>query len=174
MFNSKLAAVLIASLAFLGMAPKAANASVYIISLTSTDGSGINGTGELDVSVPIPATGLFDVPMADITKLTFTIEGNTFGTNFSTYSLSVVRFIDGALNDITFSSAESQNQISLMTTATYSYSDALDGHHSSGNVTAILAAVPEPSTWAMMILGFCGLGFMAYRRKQNGPALRLA
>jgi hypothetical protein len=36
-----------------------------------------------------------------------------------------------------------------------------------------IAAVPEPSTWAMMILGFCGLGFMAYRRKQNGPALRL-
>jgi hypothetical protein len=30
-----------------------------------------------------------------------------------------------------------------------------------------VAAVPEPSTWAMMILGFCGLGFMAYRRKQK-------
>jgi hypothetical protein len=37
-----------------------------------------------------------------------------------------------------------------------------------------VAAVPEPSTWAMMILGFMGVGFMAYRRKQNGPALRLA
>jgi PEP-CTERM motif len=36
------------------------------------------------------------------------------------------------------------------------------------------AAVPEPSTWAMMILGFAGVGFVAYRRKQNGPALRLA
>jgi hypothetical protein len=28
-------------------------------------------------------------------------------------------------------------------------------------------AVPEPSTWAMMILGFCGLGFIAYRRKNK-------
>jgi hypothetical protein len=37
-----------------------------------------------------------------------------------------------------------------------------------------VAAVPEPSTWAMMILGFFGVGFMAYRRKQNGPALRVA
>jgi PEP-CTERM motif len=35
-----------------------------------------------------------------------------------------------------------------------------------------MSAVPEPSTWAMMILGFFGVGFMAYRRK-NG-ALRLA
>jgi hypothetical protein len=28
-----------------------------------------------------------------------------------------------------------------------------------------IAAVPEPSTWAMMILGFLGVGFMAYRKK---------
>jgi outer membrane lipase/esterase len=35
-------------------------------------------------------------------------------------------------------------------------------------------AVPEPSTWAMMILGFAGIGFMAYRRKQNGLAFRVA
>jgi hypothetical protein len=38
----------------------------------------------------------------------------------------------------------------------------------------VTAAVPEPSTWAMMILGFCGVGFMAYRRKQNGAALSVA
>jgi hypothetical protein len=40
--------------------------------------------------------------------------------------------------------------------------------------TGISSAVPEPSTWAMMILGFCGLGFMAYRKKQNGASLRLS
>jgi PEP-CTERM motif len=43
----------------------------------------------------------------------------------------------------------------------------------SGNFeigVAAVAAVPEPSTWAMMILGFAGLGFMAYRRKSK-PAL---
>ena len=28
-----------------------------------------------------------------------------------------------------------------------------------------LSAVPEPSTWVMMIAGFAGLGFAAYRRK---------
>ena len=33
-----------------------------------------------------------------------------------------------------------------------------------------VSAVPEPSTWAMMILGFAGVGFMAYRRKSK-PAL---
>jgi hypothetical protein len=36
-----------------------------------------------------------------------------------------------------------------------------------------VAAVPEPSTWAMMLLGFAGVGFMAYRRKSN-HSFRLA
>ena len=42
------------------------------------------------------------------------------------------------------------------------------------NGSPITAGVPEASTWAMMILGFLGLGFMAYRRKQNEPMLRMA
>ena len=29
------------------------------------------------------------------------------------------------------------------------------------------SAVPEPSTWAMMILGFAGVGFTAYRRRSQ-------
>ena len=35
------------------------------------------------------------------------------------------------------------------------------------------AAVPEPSTWAMMLLGFCGVGFMAYRRRREHQRFRL-
>ena len=31
---------------------------------------------------------------------------------------------------------------------------------------AIARAVPEPSTWAMMILGFAGVGYMTYRRRK--------
>ena len=38
-------------------------------------------------------------------------------------------------------------------------------------INPTVGAVPEPSTWAMMILGFAGVGFMAYRRKNQ---LRLA
>lgn len=33
--------------------------------------------------------------------------------------------------------------------------------------TGTISAVPELSTWAMMILGFCGVGFLTYRRKQT-------
>ena len=41
-------------------------------------------------------------------------------------------------------------------------------------VTATISAVPEPSTWAMMILGFTGVGFLAYRRRNQAAALRRA
>jgi hypothetical protein len=37
-----------------------------------------------------------------------------------------------------------------------------------------VGAVPEPSTWAMMILGFAGLGFMAYRRRNTSAMFRVA
>ena len=30
----------------------------------------------------------------------------------------------------------------------------------------VAGAVPEPSTWAMMILGFAGVGYMTYRRRK--------
>jgi hypothetical protein len=34
-----------------------------------------------------------------------------------------------------------------------------------------LSAVPEPSTWALMMIGFAGLGFMAYRRQQKSAVV---
>jgi hypothetical protein len=40
-------------------------------------------------------------------------------------------------------------------------------------VGSAVSAVPEPSTWAMLILGFAGVGFMAYGRKSK-PALMAA
>jgi len=40
----------------------------------------------------------------------------------------------------------------------------------SPGVFDVSSGVPEPSTWAMMILGFAGLSFMAYRRKRNENA----
>ncbi|MEH2485856.1 hypothetical protein V1280_001795 [Bradyrhizobium sp. AZCC 2230] len=40
----------------------------------------------------------------------------------------------------------------------------------TGTMTAI-TAVPEPSTWAMLMLGFAGVGFMTYRRKSKSARM---
>jgi PEP-CTERM motif len=48
------------------------------------------------------------------------------------------------------------------------------GTGTNQNFTVVIGgAVPEPSTWAMMILGLAGIGFMAYRRKSK-PTLMAA
>ena len=36
-----------------------------------------------------------------------------------------------------------------------------------GTMTPEIAPVPEPSTWALLLVGFVGFGFMAYRRKSK-------
>jgi hypothetical protein len=61
-----------------------------------------------------------------------------------------------------------------LTDGTYTY-DFGTGPNEDSVVVNIgnVSAVPEPSTWAMMILGFMGVGFMAYRRKSQ-PALMAA
>jgi hypothetical protein len=48
---------------------------------------------------------------------------------------------------------------------TLTFTDLSESWH--GLTVGIASGVPEPSTWAMMILGFVGLGFMAYRRKSQ-------
>lgn len=49
-----------------------------------------------------------------------------------------------------------------------------DGSYRVDDGTFVVAAVPEPSTWAMMILGFFGVGLMAYRRKRNSRTFAAA
>jgi hypothetical protein len=51
----------------------------------------------------------------------------------------------------------------------YGFSIA-DGTQSYGYVfEGVSFATPEPSTWAMMALGFAGLGFAGYRKRQGVP-----
>lgn len=54
---------------------------------------------------------------------------------------------------------------------TFNGSGCVAGCGSPGTFTGTISpAVPEPSTWAMMILGFAGIVLMTYRRKSK-PAL---
>ena len=41
------------------------------------------------------------------------------------------------------------------------------------SVTGLSSDVPEPSTWAMMLLGFAGLGYVGFRRSRQPVAISL-
>lgn len=63
---------------------------------------------------------------------------------------------------ITFAGGSFDLQIGNIDLTHTQISEAITGTLSNLSVTA---PVPEPSTWAMMLLGFVGLGFMTYRKK---------
>jgi hypothetical protein len=73
----------------------------------------------------------------------------------------------GGLWDLTFGGGDamSNNGSPL---ALY-FTDGIDGetHGLFGVLT-----IPEPSTWAMMLLGFAGLGFLGYRRTQRAKLVK--
>jgi hypothetical protein len=54
---------------------------------------------------------------------------------------------------------------------TSAFSNSLKGQWS---LTSPVAAVPEPSTWAMLLIGFASVGFTAYRRKMALPSLKVS
>jgi hypothetical protein len=124
----------------------------------STGGNGVgeivNSTGfaasiHFGIGTTINATAVSAPLLTD--DFTTTINcGNGCG-GFGTFHLGVA---SGVFEDIAF--------------------DPTGGAVEFDETTGVTSAVPEPSTWAMMILGFFGVGFMAYRRKQNGAAFRVA
>lgn len=80
------------------------------------------------------------------------------------------------VNQETIGPGESSNNFSFGTDLLFSSGTLFlvddEGHFSTLAVDVIhgtnnVAPIPEPSTWAMMILGFCGVGFLAYRRRNH-------
>ena len=73
----------------------------------------------------------------------------------------------GSNQYVTFSNLLFDSVVFQSTTNSFEF----DNINSTAN--GLTQAVPEASTWAMMILGFLGIGLVAYRRKQ-GPTFRFA
>jgi hypothetical protein len=100
--------------------------------------------------------------------------------NFYASSRVVPAMAEGALYDIiaTYTTGIGvPDPASLSTPFTYT---VRSGDHNYGGffiggdnlemtptTVSLTEGVPEPSTWAMMILGFAGVGFMAYRRRKH-------
>jgi hypothetical protein len=53
------------------------------------------------------------------------------------------------------------------------YIDYIEANGAPSDLT-FSVAVPEPSTWAMMFIGFAGLGYAAFRRSSRGSVSALA
>jgi len=80
--------------------------------------------------------------------------------------------VSDAANDLTLASLAQSSGGSpnvLFSADVFCRSCSTDGR--TGPIGGSTAAVPEPATWAMMALGFAGLGFASYRKAR--PAISL-
>jgi hypothetical protein len=136
------------------------------VDLDGSTGSGNNPAGQL-TSVLSVGPGTYNI--------TFDLAGNRRGAA----TQETVVSLGGFSQAISLASGVG------FTPYTYTFTTATGGNlqftetgpsDQQGNLldNVVLTAVPEPSTWAMMILGFFGVGFMAHRRKSSGSSLRLA
>jgi hypothetical protein len=122
-----------------------------LITTTSNQSSGTNLT---------PAQAQLDADYINICGNSSNICGtgiqafeNTQGENGVAFSTPLVAALNGTYNtDVALS----------LQSATYVSGD--------GVVTGRPSVVPEPSTWAMMLLGFAGLGFGGYRASRKVSA----
>jgi hypothetical protein len=58
-----------------------------------------------------------------------------------------------------------------LTPGSYVYSWGTGDHADTFTLNVVAGSVPEPSTWAMILIGFAGLGYAAARRKRVVTAL---
>jgi hypothetical protein len=121
-----------------------------------------NDTFKLKIDFTAPTGASPDPSNAFVADLTgnVNINGGTVTIDF------------GGAQSFTFGGGTFNLTVNDVTLRIQDFFDNSDTASITGSITNV-SAVPEPSTWAMMILGFFGVGFMAYRRS-NKPAILLA
>ena len=121
-------------------------------------------SGDLAVTTPSPPTFTFTTnitgvpgPSGGFGDFTNGLQGDWNGTSnnfagpidFTISGLSVADFVQNAKNF-------------------WAVADVLgpNGTGQAGGV-GVVTSVPEPSTWAMLLIGFAGLGYAAFRRREK-------
>ncbi|HEY1782621.1 MAG TPA: hypothetical protein VGG79_19680 [Roseiarcus sp.] len=130
-------------------------------SFTFSDGDTANLMGSFTINPPGDSLFADDIVITGTGQEAGTYEPQTQGDNILEYVES------GTSNDVLLRFGQDLGAASLVLTRV---DWAGDGARSTAvDVTGgaqLPAAAPELSTWAMMLIGFAGLGFAATRRKE--------
>jgi hypothetical protein len=145
----------------------ASPAAVQILNTTS--GIGALPFGDTSNYLSVLANGVVSVTIAGapVNQLSF-FWGSVDTGNVITFNDGST-FSGASLFDLTPTGCQQSVECNRFVTFTGSISSfTLSSSNNSFETDSFnieVRGVPEPSTWAMMILGFMGVGFMAYRRK---------
>lgn len=169
-----------------------ASATIYsLTTIAAPDGATLTGTITTDGAIGV-------LSVTDITGWNFSISAGTFTQPFAlseatgevnifgsygfTATATELSYLTSLTTTVLFSLGPQsptspfvsfdQNVVSIFSplgneTFTWLYDP---NTRAPPSVVVAIATVPEPSTWAMIILGFAGVGFLAYRRRNRSAA----
>jgi hypothetical protein len=130
-----------------------------------------NGPGGLTITFAAPVNAfalevgsLFNWGGASTPQIDFTFASQT-------QSFVLPNYLYQTANTLSFVGFSSDTPFSTIIISDPTRGLVIDSFSFASPLTS---AVPEPATWAMMIFGFCGLGFMTYRRKNRIAPLSAA
>lgn len=176
-----LTAAFATALAIVAASPASAAQYLFDFSGSGIFGGTLNGNGQITTSDASFINPLNGYTAQNITGITGTFNGSAitglaalFGAN-NLYYLTGPFFVDG--NGLGFTTAADVSANLFVTNDTSYRVNTMGAGLLTGGVTAkssaVAAAVPEPATWAMMLLGFGAVGF-GMRRRSRTLALQAA
>ena len=176
-FSTRLGLIGAAAVVICAAAPASAAQYLFNFSGNGFFGGTLNGSGTLTTDDISFVNALNGYTAQHITGISGTFNGSaitgqapgTFGANDLFY-LTGPFFVDG--NGLSFKTASGIMGNLFITNDTSYRVNTQGAGLLTGLVTAsaspVAAAVPEPATWAMMLIGFAGIG-LAFRRRR--PAM---
>jgi hypothetical protein len=147
----------------------------------------LTGTSPSKGGVPYPGDGTITATLTpspgvwDITAITGTINGSAIAGLSTFFGADNKIFTNGfafvSTSGISFETAAAQSvniysffgQETPPTGNAYAEYTSNPGGFGVGHFT--LTPIPEPSTWAMLLVGFAGLAYAGYRRAAVSPAV---
>jgi hypothetical protein len=140
--------------------------------LTIGDVSGFSSPSGTYASIADFGAATLSVSGDTITSF-FQISGSgIFGSGSISHDDGATLYLDGSSTPIVNSAAETNDITNTFATTLGLHTYVLDYVEGNGSpsVLEFTTGVPEPATWAMMLLGFAGLGFAGYRRTKKSDA----
>jgi PEP-CTERM motif len=123
--------------------------------------------GNLDVTTPGATFTdiLFGVQMTNLDATSLTVEALNNGIVVGAWSLTGLPHDSDQQFNLVGSLGTSFDEVSLIAGAASGIKEA-----KQFDLSGISSTVPEPSTWAMMLLGFAGLAYAGFRKTKGARA----
>jgi hypothetical protein len=166
-------------LCFVATTQAKATETVYTFTTTDSDPEGLNFWGPLTVSgtMTVNSAGPTSYNLTVVDLYTYTISSAAGFTQASQFPPTPC-IIAGCGDTPPIPSGNISFGLYLQDYDNFSASLYDDGRDYSAEgtytATTVPSSAPEPSTWAMLLIGFAGVGFAGYRAAKRNPQVRAA